>query len=348
MKFKLVMKKIIVIFLLLNSILGCFSQTHMTFLDIPIDGKLEDFEKALWGKGYKSSSAVNTYSQSTSKSYDGKFMDYSLCTIDVMASNEDGIIHTVSVDVSKYRHYKSDIVNEYKNLYGEPKIEKVLGETYIWDLENGSIRISYSDNTDWFRVMYVDKINKEKHMAYAASNNTPDKVVERTPNEHLVFMNIPLNGTIENFHNKMIAKGLKISPFNKQAGKGVRAYDGDFAGLKSIICILYDSNSKLVHSALVSCLPMDKDKATKKCVELEFSFKEKYGEERVIQPERNIDEFLAGLIIERNVYLDEGEINLKFSVDNDTDKGYITVIYKDKKNSDRIEKSKNDAIMNDI
>ena len=267
---------------------------------------------------------------------------------DVLTSNEDGIIHTVSVDVSKYRHYKSDIVNEYKNLYGEPKIEKILGETYIWNLENGSIRISYSDNTDWFRVMFVDKINNEKHMAYTASNKLPDKVVERTPNEHLVFMNVPLNGTIENFHTKMLAKGLKISPFNKQTGQGVRAYDGEFAGLKSIICIIYDPNSKLVHSALVSCLPMDKDKATTKCVELEYLLKEKYGEERVIQPEINIDDFLAGLITQKKIYLDEGEINLKFSVDNDTDKGYITVIYKDKKNSDKIEKNKNDAIMNDI
>jgi len=341
------MKKIFVLFFLLNSILG-YSQIHMTFMDIPIDGKIEDFEKALLGKGYKISSSVNTYSQSTSKSYDGKFLNYNLCTIDVLASNKDGIIHTVSVDVSKYRHYKSDIVNQYKSLLGEPKIEKVLGETYIWNLDNGLIRISYSDNTEWFRIMFVDKINNDKHLAYAASNKIPNKVVERTPNEHLVFMNVPLNGTIENFHNKMIAKGLRISPFNKQAGKGVRAYDGDFAGLKSIICILYDPNSKLVHSALVSCLPMDKDKATTKCVELEYSFKEKYGEERVIQPERNIDDFLAGLIIQKNVYLDEGEINLKFSVDNDTDKGYITVIYKDKKNSDKIEKSKNDAIMNDI
>lgn len=341
------MKNIFVLFFIFNILIG-YSQTHMMFMDIPIDGKFDSFEKPLLNKGFRKSSAINTYSQSTCKSYDGKYLDYSLCTIDVLASNEDGIIHTVSVDVSKYRHYKSDIVNEYKGLYGEPKIEKVLGETYTWNFENGLIRISYSDNTDWFRIMFVDKVNHDKHMAYASSNKVSVKVSERTPNEHLVFMNIPLNGTIGNFHNKMLAKGLKISSFNKQVGNGVRAYDGEFAGMKSIICILYDPNSKLVHSALVSCLPMDKDKATTKCVELEYSFKEKYGEERVIQPERNIDEFLEGLIIQKNVYLDEGEINIKFSVDNETDKGYITVIYRDKKNSDKIEKSKNDAIMNDI
>lgn len=341
------MKKCFVLFFLFYSILG-FSQSHMTFMDIPIDGKLKDFEKVLLDKGYKKSSAVNTYFQSICKSYDGKFLDYSLCTIDVLASKEDSIVHTVSVDVSKYRYYKSDIVNQYKSLYGEPKIEKVLGETYIWDLENGSIKISYSDNTDWFRVMFVDKLNKEKDMAYTSSNKLPDKVVERMPNEHLVFMNIPLDGTIENFHAKMLAKGLKVSSFNKGTGKGVRAYDGVFADMESIICILYDAKSRLVYGALVTSLPMDKDKATSKSVELEFSFKEKYGEERMIQPERDIDEFLSGLIMQKNVYLEEGEINIKFSINHDSDNGYISVVYIDKKNSEIIRENNDDAIMNDI
>ena len=341
------MKKIFVVLTFFNFLLG-YSQTHLTFMDIPIDGKIETFEKAIFNKGYKRSSISNTYYQSICKSYDGKFLDYSLCTIDVLASNEDSIVNTVSVDVSKYRHYKSDIINQYKSLYGEPIIEKDLNESFVWNLKNGLIRISYSDNTEWFRIMFVDKSNNEKHMAYATYKKSPPDKSTRTPNEHLVFMNIPLNGSIENVRNKMISKGLKISPFNKQVGKGVRAYDGVFAGMESIICILYDPNSKLVHSALVSCLPMDQDKATTKSVELEYSFKKKYGDERVIQAESNIDDFLAGLIIQKNVYLDEGEINLKFSVDHETNKGYITNIYKDKKNFNKIETDKNNEIMNDI
>ena len=40
-----------VLFFLFNTIWG-FSQTHMKFLDIPIDGKLEDFEKVLHNKKF--------------------------------------------------------------------------------------------------------------------------------------------------------------------------------------------------------------------------------------------------------------------------------------------------------
>ena len=75
-------------------------------------------------------------------------------------------------------------------------------------------------------------------------------------NEHVKFMGIPLNGTIQQFHQKLVGKGcghdVKTS---NMLGNGARAFKGTFAGNKADIVIFYDESTKIVYraKAIISC-----------------------------------------------------------------------------------------------
>ena len=71
---------------------------------------------------------------------------------------------------------------------------------------------------------------------------------------HLKFMGIPLNGTIEQFQSKLKLKG--ITPDNNlnriSQGEPFRFYKGTFAGEKATIKIKYNSKTKIVWGAMVT------------------------------------------------------------------------------------------------
>lgn len=68
--------------------------------------------------------------------------------------------------------------------------------------------------------------------------------------QHLKFMDIPLDGTITQFQQKLVAKGVKYDKtLSAQLPAGARAFLGDFAGEKADIFIFYDPKSKIVYKA---------------------------------------------------------------------------------------------------
>ena len=68
--------------------------------------------------------------------------------------------------------------------------------------------------------------------------------------EHLKFMGIPLTGTISQFQQKLVAKGVKYDKaMSQQLPAGVRMFNGTFAGEKSKIFVYYDPTSKVVYKA---------------------------------------------------------------------------------------------------
>ena len=69
--------------------------------------------------------------------------------------------------------------------------------------------------------------------------------------QHMQFMGIPIDGTINSFQTKLQSKGFKISPLNKYARVGMRVFEGVFAGEKSVINVYYSSKTKTVHSVQV-------------------------------------------------------------------------------------------------
>ena len=74
--------------------------------------------------------------------------------------------------------------------------------------------------------------------------------------EHIKFMGIPLNGTIPQYHQKLVAKGCSHDvKTSSMLGNGARAFKGSFAGNKADIVIFYDESTKIVYraKAIISC-----------------------------------------------------------------------------------------------
>lgn len=70
--------------------------------------------------------------------------------------------------------------------------------------------------------------------------------------QHMKFMGIPLDGTIDNFALKLKAKGMTYDAAkSKTAGQGCRVFNGTFMGEKATINVAYNPKSKMVFSAVV-------------------------------------------------------------------------------------------------
>lgn len=69
-------------------------------------------------------------------------------------------------------------------------------------------------------------------------------------NDHMRFMGIPLDGTINSFQSKLATKGITPDvQFNKQSDPGVRGFNGSFAGHKAEIYVYYDAKTSIVYRA---------------------------------------------------------------------------------------------------
>ena len=70
--------------------------------------------------------------------------------------------------------------------------------------------------------------------------------------QHMKFMGIPLDGTIDNFTMKLKAEGVTYDvEKSKAAGKGIRKFCGTFMGEKATFAVFYNYKSKIVFSAAV-------------------------------------------------------------------------------------------------
>lgn len=70
--------------------------------------------------------------------------------------------------------------------------------------------------------------------------------------QHLKFMGIPLDGTVDNFALKLKAKGVTYDAAkSKTAGPGNRVFNGTFVGEDAEIVVFYNNKSKIVYGAAV-------------------------------------------------------------------------------------------------
>ena len=70
-------------------------------------------------------------------------------------------------------------------------------------------------------------------------------------NEHLKFMGIPINGTLESFTQKLVAKKIK----SIQAAEGVGLFNGTFAGKNDCNIFVATVPNRNIVSKVVVCLP---------------------------------------------------------------------------------------------
>lgn len=70
--------------------------------------------------------------------------------------------------------------------------------------------------------------------------------------QHMKFMGIPLDGTVDNFALKLKAKGVTYNAAESKAAEpGSRIFNGMFMGKNAMFCVYYNTKSKMVFGAAV-------------------------------------------------------------------------------------------------
>ena len=95
--------------------------------------------------------------------------------------------------------------------------------------------------------------------------------------QHLKFMEIPLNGTITQFQEKLKAKGMKYDKLSSQFPAGARFFNGVFAGDKARLIVYYDAKTKIVWRAKVIIDYPTKEIWKRKYSEMREILLKKYG-----------------------------------------------------------------------
>ena len=173
-------------------------------------------------------------------------------------------------------------------------------------------------------------------------------------NEHLKFMGIPINGTLESFTQKLVAKGLK----REHAWEDNVLLKGTFAGKSgSGVCVMRIPSRNIVYKVVV-CLP---SKDTWAWLESDYNeFKQmltsKYGE-----PFQHSETFKAGSYTSSDVLkmsslrdgkceyytlwkLNEGAIGLEIISIESPSSCFVRISYFDAINSTLEESSKQDDL----
>ena len=95
--------------------------------------------------------------------------------------------------------------------------------------------------------------------------------------QHMKFMGIPLDGTIDNFALKLQAKGITYDAAeSKAAGKGIRKFCGTFMGEKATFTVFYNYKSKIVFSAVAELYYPTVESAHTPFVNLNDQLQQKY------------------------------------------------------------------------
>jgi hypothetical protein len=97
--------------------------------------------------------------------------------------------------------------------------------------------------------------------------------------DHLKFAGIPLDGTISQFHPKIVAKGFKYDAELSKQFENSRAYNGVFAGENCLVYVYYDTKSKIVYRAKAIVENLSQSIAEQKFDSMKSRLCAKYTEE---------------------------------------------------------------------
>ena len=101
--------------------------------------------------------------------------------------------------------------------------------------------------------------------------------VAASAQQHMKFMGIPLDGTIDDFTLKLKAKGVTYDAAeSKAAGKGIRKFCGTFMGEKATFTVFYNYKSKIVFSAVAELYYPTVESAHTPFVNLNDQLQQKY------------------------------------------------------------------------
>ncbi len=198
--------------------------------------------------------------------------------------------------------------------------------------ENGreAISVSYfgKDNLYIALVTFFPGIPKEYDMPLEEPKNTSPIQQQ----EHLKFMGFELNGTISEFHEKLISKGLTISKENKSLPIGQRSYDGIFSGHKAYIVIWYNPRTKTVYRAKAIIKRLGKDMIEQILSDIKTKMDAKYGTKN--RTEESFTDDYTHTFTQYEYNLSNGTISLFISSTGYTNQNdfYLHIDYHDRQN----------------
>lgn len=97
-------------------------------------------------------------------------------------------------------------------------------------------------------------------------------------NPHLKFMGIPINGSITNFQNKLIAKGFKYDKAGSMALETpTRIFKGQFAGETARLYVYSDRDQKFVYRVKVIIDRSESEQIISLMDKYKYQMEEKYG-----------------------------------------------------------------------
>ena len=95
--------------------------------------------------------------------------------------------------------------------------------------------------------------------------------------EHMKFAGIPLNGTITQFQQKLLAKGYTVnSKMNSVLPVGTRSFKGTFIGKRANVAVYYDETTHIVYGAKAYFDELSETKAKEEKDGIESLLKQKY------------------------------------------------------------------------
>ena len=128
--------------------------------------------------------------------------------------------------------------------------------------------------------------------------------------QHMKFMGIPLDGTIDDFSMKLRSKGVTYDAAeSKAAGKGIRKFCGTFMGEMATFTVFYNYKSKIVFSAVAELYYPTVESAHTPFVNLNDQLQQKYPDatcKEYTGPDGDVD----GLAIE--IFDEAGENMIGF------------------------------------
>jgi hypothetical protein len=154
------MKKILILLLIFSSI-TCSSQNHLTFLDYPITGSLEEFVKVLENKGFKKTYNHGWFKKMKTKYLRGSFWQFPDCDIVVRQPKKYNNVTSVYVHPHSNFLLLNDLLYALDRKYGEHQEQYSNSDinirNYYWSMPEGSITIfattTYGQNFD---IVYRD------------------------------------------------------------------------------------------------------------------------------------------------------------------------------------------------
>ena len=146
------MKRLLLLLIVCLTTFICHAQEHLTFMGIPIDGKLEEYtSKLINEKGFVSAPKEDgeEYMNMTSLKLIGTFEGISNCKVftrkHYLLNNVSSVIVELNERNSNNRTIKK-LIDKYDKIYGKHIFDNSFIDTYEWNVPMGKISINtYKD-----------------------------------------------------------------------------------------------------------------------------------------------------------------------------------------------------------